>query len=326
MANESFQRAIKIISQRRQNAIIENENRKQVICEKIPRIKEIYRLLTQTGVRLSKSIFIEHIDSKTIIEQLKNENLTLQKELCELLVMNRYPFDYLNLSFQCNACLDTGYVNGMKCSCLKQLISKINVNNLNQTIDMQSMRFDNFHLEYYSDVKCDKAASPREQMGDILEYCEGYAQNFRKNAPNILMMGETGLGKTHLSLSIANCIVNKGFTTLYISSLDLFRTLQNEYYGRGSDKNTMQSVFEADLVIIDDLGAEFDNQFHISSLYNIINTRLNSGKPTLINTNFTPAELEKRYSSRIASRLMTMYQCLKFMGKDVRQVKLQLSV
>ena len=80
---------------------------------------------------------------------------------------------------------------------------------------------------------------------------------------------------------------------------------------------------KADLVIIDDLGAEIENQFNTASLYNIVNTKLNAKQPVIINTNLVPKELERRYSSRVASRLMTMYQCLKFVGKDIRLIKLK---
>ncbi|MEG2813961.1 MAG: ATP-binding protein, partial [Oscillospiraceae bacterium] len=141
---------------------------------------------------------------------------------------------------------------------------------------------------------------------------------------SILMMGETGLGKTHLSLSIAEEITRMGFVAMYSSALDLFRTLQNEYYGKGEQgKNTMQTILQADLVIIDDLGAEFESQFNVSALYNIINSRLNVNKPIIISTNLNSQQIELKYSNRVASRVLTLYKCLKFVGKDIRQIKLK---
>jgi DNA replication protein DnaC len=56
-------------------------------------------------------------------------------------------------------------------------------------------------------------------------------------------------------------------------------------------------------------------------LYNLINTRLLSKKPTIINTNLTMKEIADRYGERIASRLIGGYNANKFIGKDVRQQK-----
>lgn len=325
MASENFKKAIKIISQRQQKAKYEASIKLNEIFEKIPRIKQIYQLLAQTSLKLTNTFFSDNFETNELIEQIKNENLKLQREIEILLLQNGYKKDYLDTRFYCSICEDTGYFEGVKCRCLKDLVTELNVTTFNHASNIMSANFKDFSLNYYSDIKDEKTGIiARDIMKRIFEFCTIYADKFHQNAPSVLMMGETGLGKTHLSLSIADVIMHKSFYALYSSSLDLFRTLQNEYFGKTEyDKNTMQIVLEADLVIIDDLGAEFDSQFNSSCLYNIINSRLNMNKPTIINTNMTPTEIERRYSSRVASRLMTMYKCLKFVGKDVRQIKLK---
>ena len=80
---------------------------------------------------------------------------------------------------------------------------------------------------------------------------------------------------------------------------------------------------DADLLILDDLGAEYNTPFNVSSVYNIINTRMNFGKPTIISSNLTSQELEERYTERVVSRLLTQYTYLRFIGEDVRQLKLR---
>lgn len=323
MATESFKKATKILSQKQQKAKVEANLRKLEVYEKIPYLKNLSEQLAQTSLKLTKMIFSGDDNVNQAVEQIKNENLKIQQEQREILVANGYPFDYLEIKYSCNKCKDTGYVKGLKCQCLKELITELNVYQFNQSTNVTPKTFEMFSLNYYSEVASDRNVSPRKHMGEIFEFCKAYAYQFTKNSPSVLMMGETGLGKTHLSLSIANVIMRNGYVALYISALDLFRMLQNEYYGKGDpDKNTMQTVLDADLVIIDDLGAEFESQFNNASLYNIINTRLNSNKPTIINTNLTANEIERRYLSRVASRLMTLYKCLKFVGKDIRQIKL----
>lgn len=325
MASENFKKALKILSKRKQEAQLDATFRKAELYEKIPRLKTLSTELSLTGVKLSKLIFSRQGNVEELLVLLKNENLRLQQEQAELLRANGYPMDYLETHYTCSKCEDSGYYNGLKCECLTNLITELNVSDFNQSTNMTMSTFDTFSLSYYSNTP-DSAYGivPSQQMKDILEFCKIYAKQFQKNSPSVLMMGETGLGKTHLSLSIAHEIMKQGYVALYSSALDLFRTLQNEYFGRGElNQNTMHTILTADLVIIDDLGAEFDSQFNTSSLYNIINSRLNVNKPTIINTNLSPVEIEKRYTSRVASRLMTLFKCLKFVGIDVRQIKLK---
>jgi DNA replication protein DnaC len=79
--------------------------------------------------------------------------------------------------------------------------------------------------------------------------------------------------------------------------------------------------FDCDLLIIDDLGTEVSNQFTTSCLYNVINTRLNLRRPTIISTNLMQDELRRRYWDRITSRLFGEYKVLLFLGTDVRAQK-----
>ncbi|WMJ23382.1 ATP-binding protein [Paludicola sp. MB14-C6] len=324
MANENFMRALKIISQREQKARRIANQRYDEVCLKIPYIKDLYQKLALTSLKVIRTVFNE-FNTETQITSIKNENLAIQNEIKDILIQNGYTPDYLDTHFYCSQCDDTGYVDGVKCSCLTDVLTELNVQELNKRTTVSTSNFQNFYLKYYSDIPDERTGvSPKKIMSNILDFCTRYAQTFSIDSPSVLMIGETGLGKTHLSLAIADTIAHKGYRALYVSSLDLFRTLQDEYFGKGEDgANTMQTVLDADLIIIDDLGAEFESQFNTSSLYNIINSRLNLNKPTIINTNLMLNELDSRYNKRVASRLMTLYKCLKFVGKDIRQIKLK---
>ena len=80
-------------------------------------------------------------------------------------------------------------------------------------------------------------------------------------------------------------------------------------------------MLNCDLLIIDDLGSEFSSQYSKDALYNIINTRVNTGRPVIISTNLTENELEAKYSQRVTSRIIGNYTSLLFVGKDIRQIK-----
>ena len=78
---------------------------------------------------------------------------------------------------------------------------------------------------------------------------------------------------------------------------------------------------DADLLIVDDLGTEFNTQYSKTAIYEIVNSRLLSGKATIINTNLFMEELNDRYTPRIASRFIGNYTPLLFEGNDIRQQK-----
>ena len=84
----------------------------------------------------------------------------------------------------------------------------------------------------------------------------------------------------------------------------------------------IERYFESDLLIIDDLGTEMINQFSVSTLYNLVNDRLGRKKPTVISTNLSKDEIQKKYTDRITSRLFGEYQLVFFVGTDIRAQKL----
>ncbi len=83
----------------------------------------------------------------------------------------------------------------------------------------------------------------------------------------------------------------------------------------------MGAITNADLLVLDDMGSEFPTSFYEMVTYNIINTRINLGLPTIISTNLSLEELDKRYNDRIVSRIIGTYNILCFVGEDNRSVK-----
>ena len=105
----------------------------------------------------------------------------------------------------------------------------------------------------------------------------------------------------------------------------MFSGFELAQFGRTASftQDSPERCFECDLLIIDDLGTEMTNQFTVATLYNLINTRMNLGKPTIINTNLNQNDLRQRYTDRIASRIMGEYVLLAFKGIDVRAQKIK---
>jgi len=317
----SYRLAMKEIGERRERAQKEHSRRCREAAAD-PRAKELMSRLSRTGSSIVQAVSAGPENCQARIQAVMRENLSVQRELRGILEEMGLPGDYLEVPYTCKSCGDTGYVSGKKCACLRELIAKYNAEAFNEASHVTLTSFESFSLRYYP---TEPAPSPRQTMSAILDFCKAYAGSFTPHSPSVLMIGETGLGKTHLSLAIAGKVMEKGLPVAYASAPDLFRKLQNEYYGRGGGEDTLQTLLDAALLIIDDLGAEIENQFNVSALYNIVNTRLNAGRPVLISTNLPPKELERRYTDRVASRLLTMYKCLRFSGRDVRQIKLRSS-
>lgn len=306
---------------RRDNAIRTQSDNTSKIHSSIPRIFEIDRDLAQTSIKIAR-IMLSSSDTKSSIEELKANNLKLQNEKRDLLFEHGYPSDYLDIKYTCSYCEDTGHIGSNICSCYKKLLKEYSINALNTRSPLKLSAFDSFDITLYpskTDVKTNK--NTRMWMQKILEYCIDYSKDFHIGSPNLIFFGETGLGKTHLSLAIANNVIENGFNVLYGSFPDLMNTIEKEHFSQNkSQESSLDTILNCDLLILDDLGAEMTTQFTISTLYTIINSRIIAEKPTIISTNLRLNEIESKYSQRIASRLIGEYEQFLFIGDDIRQI------
>lgn len=224
-----------------------------------------------------------------------------------------------DIAYDCDACQDTGYINGKICDCIHNAAKKIRLNDLSASLPLESRRFENFDLNYYKNEEID-GANPRKRMTAIFKLCREYVINFNpKTSESLLFMGDTGLGKTHLTLSITYELLNQGFDVIYGAAYNLFSDMETEHFERHTNTK-YNAAINCDLLVIDDLGGEFVSPYIQSLLYNIINTRDLGGKPTIINTNLSMGEIANKYTPRVASRLIK-YTAKKFIGNDIRQLK-----
>ena len=316
-SKETYKKAEQELAQRRSRALAERENHHRIAVETVPEILEAEEKMSRAGLATIKAVGMGAADAKEYIQKLSEINLEAQAQRRLLLKSNGFPEDWLDVHYTCKKCEDKGFVSGIMCGCFKELLKSIEYEKLCSKLPVGNCRFDNFKLDYYPDGA---GTSPKKRMESVLNYCKAYAADFSRRSPSLLLYGKTGLGKTHLSLAIAGYAVEEGYGVIYSSAQNLFNKLEKDKFGK-ADANTEEAILDCDLLIIDDLGAEFTTQFTVSALYNIVNSRELESKPTIISTNLMPEQLTKAYGERIASRILSNYVMLYFDGSDIRQIK-----
>ncbi len=304
--------------ERQKETVKERNRQRQLLLNSLyvsePELEKIENELKGLGARLAITTLS---GNKEQLKAIKERSKALTKQKNEILKKAKIPSE----KFDCDLCRDTGYVSGKICECIKKEASKIMAEELSKEMPLKDCRFDNFDLKFYSDKTDANGANPRRRMTSILKLCREYVITFGGNSGNLLFRGETGLGKTHLTLAIVGGVIEKGFMPVYGSAENLFSAVEAEKFS-GEGRGNYDTMLNCDLLVIDDLGAEMATVFTKSVLYNLVNTRLLSGKPTIINTNLSMKEIGEKYSPRIASRLIGNYNDNIFLGADIRQQKL----
>lgn len=166
----------------------------------------------------------------------------------------------------------------------------------------------------------------------VKSLCIAYARNFSlKNGQqpkNLLIFGETGIGKSHLSISILKVVMEKEYSGLFIS-LPLLLTLIKNTYSKYDDSgltavDILNKMKEIDLLVIDDMGAEAGSNHDIQKVFELLDSRL--GKPTIFTTNLKHDQFTEVFGVRNTSRILKNSFILKLDGSDYRKKDVNLEV
>lgn len=314
-------KAKEILSQRKATAEREAEMRHSAAIALCPEIAQLEREMASHGADVVKAVGMG-ADLDEYIKNLAMANLRAQAKRKELLKGAGFPEDYLEVKYTCDICKDTGCNKEFYCQCYRKLIRDVAREELGINSPLKKCTFESFRLDRYPEVIDSVIGlNQREHMKNNYEYCKAYAENFTPDAKGLFMFGKTGLGKTHLSLAIANVVLNKGYDVYYGSIQSIMDKLEGEHFGRLPREDSIkEDILTCDLLIIDDLGTEFVTQFTTAELYNIINSRILSSLPTIISTNLEVEQIAEKYSQRVASRIMGSTDAIYFCGKDIRQM------
>lgn len=298
------------------------DRRREELFRREPRLREIETALRMTVTGILSTALREGADPEAAVGRIQRENLRLQEERRLLLGAMGEREDALAYRPACALCGDTGFIAGKGlCACLTRLCAEEQKKRLSRLLRMDGQSFSSFDTEKYSgEWDADMGISPRECAERTKKACEAFARSLGTGCENLLLFGEPGLGKTHLSAAIARVATENGHSVVYDTAGHIFELLERRKFNRESeeDREDVEGIFGAELLIVDDLGTEMPSELARAALYRIVNTRLTERKSTVINTNLRPDEWKERYGAATASRLTGEYRLCPLIGEDLR--------
>lgn len=332
-SKEIYEKALAEIKKRRTDAEYEASQHKQELTEKYPEFAFFENELAKTGREILGVFALPKEQADKKLNAIRKKNAEIRNSRTELLKSMGLPENYLDVNYTCKKCDDRGFIEerndekgvsyGTKyCTCHLELLKRLASEQMSRTTPLELSSFEDFDLEYYSKAE-ENGESPYREMQRVYKSCISYAKNFDLESQSLYFFGRTGLGKTHLSLAIANEAIKKGYNVVYGSVIGFLNKMEREKFGRAETFETEDILIDADLLILDDLGAEFQTAFTTSAIYNLINSRIARGVPTIISSNLSIKELKERYSESVASRIIGNFATVEFIGSDIRQIQSQ---
>ena len=318
--NELYQAALRTVSARRQRAKAAAQDARAQAEAAVPGLRAAEDALRACGVRcaLAGARGAGRAEAAAALAEAR------QKRDALLAASGRSP-QALEPKFTCPLCQDTGVAQGKTCQCVRREMQRLRREEIEAMSSLSVTRFDTMKLDYYPNTRdLQTGRSIRQYMAELLADLQDYAAAFDLDSENLMLTGNAGLGKTHAALAVAGAALDKGYDVIYISSPDFFSRVETLHFGSdpaGEKDALLETVTGADLLILDDLGTEFNSSFVISTLYSLLNDRLGRRRPTILTTNITDgALLEKLYTEKVASRI-SAFVPYRFLGDDIRLKK-----
>ena len=320
LTNEQYSIIEREYDRRRLSHIRDMQAKTDAAYAKYPRLVQIDEEVTSLNMKKVRIRFgLEQSDGSDIDAKLAE----LSMERRALLTASGFKDGIIEPEYDCDICKDTGYVNGKKCSCFLAAEKKLirSASNLDQILEKEN--FDTFSIDYYSDRIRDpedpNGKTSKEAAEHALKSAKEFVDTFGEDFRNIYLYGKTGVGKTFLAHCIAKALIDKGVNVVFLTEASFIELLEdNQFHTSEDTKAAAATIFDCDLLIIDDFGANRNNSFVSSAILRVIDERYVNRKSTVITSNLTIEDLSVRYSDRIFSRIYSYYKKYFLFGEDIR--------
>jgi DNA replication protein DnaC len=313
MTNQTNREIIDAFIQRRDQDSFAFRQKQARLYARYPQLSAIDAEIAAAGARYAK----ERLNGSDAALAVYTETVdALNARRAAFLADQGLPADALTRVYRCPNCRDSGYLpDGTMCRCLRRELADASFGRYDLKPLAKSENFDTFDLGLFTGSNANKTRG-------ILTLFQGYCADFNAVGDNYLFTGKPGRGKTFLSNCIVNDLIQRDFSVVYLTAAHLVRLIQDAIHREDGDLEALtRTLRDCDLLIIDDLGAEYATAFSASQLFEVINTRILSDRRMIISTNLTSADIITRYDERLASRIRGNFKTIPFDGEDLRLAK-----
>ena len=329
-SNALHNKVIKEYEKLRSNREEQLRQKREEMYSLYPEVKRIDDEISALAIKEASRIITDGITPEEAVSNVNNQRSRLTMLKSDILKDKESEYTYV--PYNCNICKDTGIVDGKMCACYSDILQNILISDAKTSGGMRSDfakdTFDTFNFAWYSkEIDPKTNICPFENIKSVYTICKEFCRDFSVDkSSNLYFYGSSGTGKTFMANCIANELIYKGYSVLYQSAYKLFQFMEDYKFcriDRDANSKFYESIYNCDLLIIDDLGTEFGTAYTCSVLFDILNTRLVNGKSTIISTNLAFPNLESKYTERVYSRIVGNFDVIRFIGDDIRILKKQ---
>ena len=311
----------------REENLREHDRRLSETERRDPRIAEIARESFSLFMRQGRIAFTRPDEAEQLRQETRRKAALLRAEQENRLLALGLPADYLDPIYTCKNCRDTGYAGEPireMCACMeKKLIDRLYDSARERGTAEQ--KFELFSDSVFPDDELVDGVNTQKRIAlRAKRLCKEYAETYPEtDTLNILLTGNTGLGKTFMLHCIENRLLDRGFSPICVTAYRLFETMRGAHFSDAEKRQEFDELIHCDMLLIDDLGTEpIMQNITREYLFTLLNERLTQRRHTVIATNLGTRELMDCYGERVFSRLFDTVNVMpaQLKGRDLRMI------